>query len=124
MRRSLVYSLVGIVLAAVIALGVTIQQGNKPLLGLDSQGGASVAVQAGAPPASSTTPAPEYDAQTCSQLGATAGSNLASTPAGQDNAASGKGYALLPQIDQKKGTVVGRYLLGQTELTGRVVSSA
>jgi preprotein translocase subunit SecD len=266
MRRSLVYSLVGIVLLAVIFLGVTIQQGNKPLLGLDLQGGASVvlqpqgkvdngilnqaigiirkrvdalgvaepqisrqghnvvielpgiknpqtalatvgqtaelrfrpvlcpvAAQAGStPPAKATTPttrakttpttakpattpsskalgsngqqtlnmqlasatypaalptqatppstpaaipsspsttpatssAPQYNAQTCNLLGATGGTNLPSTPATQDNAVGGKGYALLPQIDQKTGATVGRYLLGPTELTGRVVSSA
>jgi preprotein translocase subunit SecD len=272
MRRSLVYSLVGIILLAVIFLGVTIQQGNKPLLGLDLQGGASVvlqpqgkvdngilnqaigiirkrvdalgvaepqisrqghnvvielpgiknpqaalatvgqtaelrfrpvlcpvAAQAGTtPPAKATTPttkakstptttkpaattpsskalgsggqqtlnmqlasatypvalqtqattpptipattpattpttpttapatssAPQYSAQTCNLLGATGGSNLPSTPTTQDNATGGKGYALLPQVDQKTGATVGRYLLGPTELTGRVVSSA
>ncbi len=45
MRRSLLYSLIGIVAVAVIALGGTLAQGNKPLLGLDLQGGASVVLQ-------------------------------------------------------------------------------
>jgi preprotein translocase subunit SecD len=80
------------------------------------------------PSSPSTTPAtssaPQYNAQTCNLLGATGGTNLPSTPATQDNAVGGKGYALLPQIDQKTGATVGRYLLGPTELTGRVVSSA
>jgi preprotein translocase subunit SecD len=284
MRRSLVYSLVGIILLAVIGLGVTIQQGNKPLLGLDLQGGASVVLQpqgkvdngilnqaigiirkrvdalgvaepqisrqghnvvielpgiknpqaalatvgqtaelrfrpvlcpvatqptaapkattpttkpkatggsttvpastvpgstsssvglgplgggqntpgqqalnmqlasvsqplslgaqatpsTTAPPTTDTTPTtapatngapptnavPTYNAQTCSLLGATGGANFPNTPPSQDNANGGKGYALLPQVDQKTNATVGRYLLGPTELTGRVVSSA
>jgi preprotein translocase subunit SecD len=74
-----------------------------------------------APP---TTAAPTYNAQTCSLLGATGGANFPNTPASQDNANGGKGYALLPQVDQKTNATVGRYLLGPTELTGRVVSSA
>ncbi len=45
MRRSLVLSLVIIVAVAAIALGLTIAAGNKPSLGLDLQGGASVVLQ-------------------------------------------------------------------------------
>jgi len=45
MRRSLVYSLVGIVGIAVIAFGATLLSGNRPLLGLDLRGGASVVLQ-------------------------------------------------------------------------------
>ncbi len=45
MRRSLWYSLIGIIAVAVIALGATFAAGNKPLLGLDLQGGASVVLQ-------------------------------------------------------------------------------
>jgi preprotein translocase subunit SecD len=44
-RRSLWYSLIGIIAVAVIALGATFAAGNKPLLGLDLQGGASVVLQ-------------------------------------------------------------------------------
>ena len=45
MKKSLWYSLLGIVAVAVIALGATFAAGNKPLLGLDLQGGASVVLQ-------------------------------------------------------------------------------
>ena len=45
MRRSLLYSLIGIIAVAVVALGGTLAAGNKPLLGLDLQGGASVVLQ-------------------------------------------------------------------------------
>ena len=45
MKKSLWYSLLGIVAVAVIALGATFAAGNHPLLGLDLQGGASVVLQ-------------------------------------------------------------------------------
>ena len=45
MRRSLVLSLVITIAVAVIALGLTLLVGNKPQLGLDLQGGASVVLQ-------------------------------------------------------------------------------
>ena len=45
MRRNLVLSLVIIVAVAAIALGLTLVAGNKPQLGLDLQGGASVVLQ-------------------------------------------------------------------------------
>ncbi|MDQ1370699.1 MAG: preprotein translocase subunit SecD [Acidimicrobiaceae bacterium] len=45
MRKSLWYSLIGIVAVAVIALGATLAAGHQPLLGLDLQGGASVVLQ-------------------------------------------------------------------------------
>jgi preprotein translocase subunit SecD len=45
MRKSLWYSLIGIIAVAVIALGATLAAGNQPLLGLDLQGGASVVLQ-------------------------------------------------------------------------------
>ncbi|MDQ1392574.1 MAG: preprotein translocase subunit SecD [Acidimicrobiaceae bacterium] len=45
MRKSLWYSLIGIVAVAVIALGATLASGHQPLLGLDLQGGASVVLQ-------------------------------------------------------------------------------
>jgi preprotein translocase subunit SecD len=44
-RRSLVYSLVAILVIAFGALGATIASGNTPQLGLDLQGGASVVLQ-------------------------------------------------------------------------------
>jgi preprotein translocase subunit SecD len=44
-RRSLVWSLVGFVVAAVVSLGVTLAVGNSPLLGLDLKGGVSVVLQ-------------------------------------------------------------------------------
>ncbi|HUP69748.1 MAG TPA: protein translocase subunit SecD [Acidimicrobiales bacterium] len=45
MRRSLVVSLLGILLAAAGGLGATIAAGNSPELGLDLQGGASVVLR-------------------------------------------------------------------------------
>ncbi len=45
MRRSLLVSLFGTIGIAVIFLAITIAQGNKPLLGLDLQGGASVVLK-------------------------------------------------------------------------------
>ena len=45
MRRNLVLSLVITIAVAVIALGLTLVVGNKPQLGLDLQGGASVVLQ-------------------------------------------------------------------------------
>ena len=45
MRKSLWYSLIGIIAVAVIALGATLAAGHAPLLGLDLQGGASVVLQ-------------------------------------------------------------------------------
>ena len=45
MRRNLILSLVIIVAVAALALGLTIASGNKPQLGLDLQGGASVVLQ-------------------------------------------------------------------------------
>jgi preprotein translocase subunit SecD len=45
MRRSLWYSLIGIVAAAVLSVVVVVAAGWKPLLGLDLQGGASVVLQ-------------------------------------------------------------------------------
>jgi preprotein translocase subunit SecD len=44
-RRGLVWSLVGIIMVAVIALGATIAAGHTPLLGLDLKGGVSVVLQ-------------------------------------------------------------------------------
>jgi preprotein translocase subunit SecD len=44
-RRSLVWSLVGIIFVAVAALAATIAVGNTPLLGLDLRGGVSVVLQ-------------------------------------------------------------------------------
>ncbi len=45
MRRSLWYSLIGIVAAAVLSVVAVVAAGWKPLLGLDLQGGASVVLQ-------------------------------------------------------------------------------
>ena len=45
MRKSMWYSLIGIVAIAVVALGATLAAGHTPLLGLDLQGGASVVLQ-------------------------------------------------------------------------------
>jgi preprotein translocase subunit SecD len=45
MRRNLILSLVIIVAVAALALGLTVAAGNKPALGLDLQGGASVVLQ-------------------------------------------------------------------------------
>ncbi|HMK12801.1 MAG TPA: protein translocase subunit SecD, partial [Acidimicrobiales bacterium] len=45
MRRNLVLSLVITIAVAAIALGLTLISGNKPALGLDLQGGASVVLQ-------------------------------------------------------------------------------
>jgi preprotein translocase subunit SecD len=45
MRKTLWYSLIGIIAVTVIALGAELVAGNKPLLGLDLQGGASVVLQ-------------------------------------------------------------------------------
>jgi preprotein translocase subunit SecD len=45
MRKSMWYSLIGIIAVAVIALGATLAAGHQPLLGLDLQGGASVVLQ-------------------------------------------------------------------------------
>jgi preprotein translocase subunit SecD len=44
-RRSLVWSLVGFIVAAVVSLGVTLAVGNSPLLGLDLKGGVSVVLE-------------------------------------------------------------------------------
>ena len=69
MRKSLLYSLIGIVAIAIIALGATLSAGNKPLLGLDLQGGASVVLQ----PQSKVDNGPDewkYVAKgTCTKLG-------------------------------------------------------
>jgi preprotein translocase subunit SecD len=45
MRRSLWYSLIGIVAAAILSVAFVVAAGYKPLLGLDLQGGASVVLQ-------------------------------------------------------------------------------
>ncbi|HEX3426081.1 MAG TPA: protein translocase subunit SecD [Acidimicrobiales bacterium] len=45
MKKSLWYSLIGILAVAIVALGFTLAEGNKPLLGLDLEGGASVVLQ-------------------------------------------------------------------------------
>ena len=45
MNRRLIASLLGIVLIAAVAVGLTIGTGNTPSLGLDLQGGASVTLQ-------------------------------------------------------------------------------
>ncbi|MGA1143042.1 MAG: hypothetical protein ACO3V6_06905, partial [Ilumatobacteraceae bacterium] len=45
MKRRLLASLIGIVLVAAVALGITVGTGNQPSLGLDLQGGASVTLQ-------------------------------------------------------------------------------
>jgi len=63
----------------------------------------------------------KYDANLCAELGADGGASLPTTPNNIDN---GQGYALLPQVDQKTGRVLQRFVLGPTELTGSVVSSA
>lgn len=44
-HRSLVWTLVGFVMIAVVALGATLVSGNKPLLGLDLRGGVSVVLR-------------------------------------------------------------------------------
>ena len=56
MRRRLVFSLVGIVLVAVGALSANLIAGNRPSLGLDLQGGASVTLE----------PQGDYDAEALS----------------------------------------------------------
>ena len=45
MRRGLVWSLVGIIGVAILSLGATLAVGNKPLLGLDLEGGVEVVLQ-------------------------------------------------------------------------------
>ncbi len=45
MRRSMVWSLVGIIAAAIVSLGATIVVGHTPILGLDLKGGVSVVLQ-------------------------------------------------------------------------------
>jgi len=45
MKKSLWYSLLGIVAIAVLAMGFTLTSGNHPLLGLDLEGGVSVVLQ-------------------------------------------------------------------------------
>jgi preprotein translocase subunit SecD len=45
MRRGLVWSLLGIITLAVVALGATIASGHSPLLGLDLKGGVSVVLR-------------------------------------------------------------------------------
>jgi preprotein translocase subunit SecD len=45
MRRSMVWSLVGIIAVAIVSLGATILVGHTPLLGLDLKGGVSVVLQ-------------------------------------------------------------------------------
>ena len=45
MRRSLIWSLLGIIGIAVLALGATLAVGHTPLLGLDLKGGVSVVLQ-------------------------------------------------------------------------------
>jgi hypothetical protein len=52
MKRRLFASLIGIVLVAALAIGFTVGAGDKPSLGLDLQGGASITLQ----------PEGEYDA--------------------------------------------------------------
>ncbi|MFZ9422145.1 MAG: hypothetical protein ACO27J_03915, partial [Ilumatobacteraceae bacterium] len=52
MKRRLFASLIGIVLVAAVAIGLTIGTGDQPSLGLDLQGGASITLQ----------PEGEYDA--------------------------------------------------------------
>lgn len=56
MRRRLVFSLVGIILVAVGALSANLIAGNRPSLGLDLQGGASVTLE----------PQGDYDAEALS----------------------------------------------------------
>ncbi|MCU4184849.1 protein translocase subunit SecD [Acidiferrimicrobium sp. IK] len=45
MKRSLIYSLVGIIGLAIVALGACLATGDSPLLGLDLRGGVSVVLQ-------------------------------------------------------------------------------
>lgn len=45
MRRSMVWSLVAIIAAAIVSLGATILVGHTPILGLDLKGGVSVVLQ-------------------------------------------------------------------------------
>src|SRR5579884_3790305 len=45
MKKSLWYSLIGVVAVAVLSLGATVSADNHPLLGLDLEGGASVVLQ-------------------------------------------------------------------------------
>ncbi|MCE2709600.1 MAG: hypothetical protein LW596_02200, partial [Ilumatobacteraceae bacterium] len=52
MKRRLFASLIGIVLVAAVAIGFTVGSGDRPSLGLDLQGGASITLQ----------PEGEYDA--------------------------------------------------------------
>ena len=48
-KRTALTRLVGIVLVAMVFLGVTIAQGHSPFLGLDLQGGVSVVLRAKTP---------------------------------------------------------------------------
>jgi preprotein translocase subunit SecD len=45
MRRSMVWSLIGIIAVAIVSLGATILVGHTPILGLDLKGGVSVVLQ-------------------------------------------------------------------------------
>jgi preprotein translocase subunit SecD len=79
-----------------------------------------------APPSVATTPAltPEqYDANTCSLIGADGGANLPTTPKSVDNANNGGGYAILEGVPQKNQPTA-RYLVGPTQGTGRIISTA
>jgi preprotein translocase subunit SecD len=78
------------------------------------------------PPSVATTPQltpAQYDANTCSLIGSDGGANLPTTPKALDNASNGGGYAILEGVPQKN-TPTPRYLVGPTQATGRIVSTA
>ena len=73
-----------------------------------------------------TTPAltpTQYDANTCALIGADGGSGLPSTPKAQDDANNGSAYSILPGVEAKN-TPTPRYLVGPTQATGKIVSTA
>ncbi|HEY2302238.1 MAG TPA: protein translocase subunit SecD [Acidimicrobiales bacterium] len=79
-----------------------------------------------AAPSVATTPAlapTQYDANTCALIGADGGSNLPSTPKAEDDANNGSGYSILPGVEAKN-TPTPRYLVGPTQATGKIVSTA
>ncbi len=78
------------------------------------------------PPSVATTPQltpSQYDANTCALLGADGGSNLPTTPKALDDSKKGGGYAILEGTPQKN-QATARYLVGPTQATGRIVSTA
>jgi preprotein translocase subunit SecD len=99
---------------------------TKPTTTTTATGAPAATTTTTTPPSVATTPdetPTQYNADTCTLIAADGGSNLPTTPKSLDDSTNGGGYAILAGVTEKN-TATPRYLVGPTQQTGKIVSTA